>query len=161
MDGFDTDIIEMLGSLKLLTWTDIYQKTKDGDTTNWPRLLKAEQCWKSGPPKINDLHRETVVKITDGSATAFRRGEADPNVDPLRALAQSFIDPEPLDPVFLTGLRLPSVSDDKFLVPEELSKYVESLQEENVQAHLCPKFTNVIAHTGKSNRTGSLVTFRG
>ena len=150
MDGFDKDMLEMLESLELLTWADICQKTKSGDTTNWPRIFKAEQCWKLGPPKTNDLFRETIDCITNGSATVFRRGEVDPNVDPLRALAQSFIDPEPTDPVFLTGLRLPSVSDNTFLVPEELSRFVEPMHEENVQLHLTPKFTKVDCHIGTS-----------
>jgi hypothetical protein len=150
MDGFDRDVLEMLRGLELLCWSDICQKTKGGDPTNWPRILKAEQCWTSGPPHVAKLFLETMACIRDGLVTAYRKGEEDPKVDACRAAAQVFIHPEPSDPVFLTGLRLPSVSEDCFVVPEELSRHVEPLREDNVQLHLTPKFCNVGLHIGMS-----------
>jgi hypothetical protein len=71
-------------------------------------------------------------------------------VDPATTIAQ-LLDPDPLSPVFLTGLRLLIVADRGFRCPYELCRVVEPMEELNSQVNVTPKYSFVDLHIGKSN----------
>ena len=125
-DGFDKGLLEMLCGLKLRPLDDIHNSLAD-DTMILPTIVPAKHCWKPVPPRLRHLLRETL-ECSD--YTMFRRGEVDAKATRVEAIAQ-LVDPDPTDPIFVTGLRLSCISDDLFEVPMQLSRVVESFFETN------------------------------
>jgi hypothetical protein len=82
------------------------------------------------------------------TCAVFSRGEGDDSVDLQEAIAQ-LVDPEPNNPVFLTGLKLPLLSKSLFRTLIELSNFVEPYEETNIQLNLTPKYSFVDLHIGK------------
>ena len=123
-------------------------------TTSLPRALRAEQCWNPRPLTNKELVLATLDFFNDKSMdcrstyTVFSRGDRDDSVDLQEAIAQ-LCDPEPTNPVFLTGLRLPLLSNGLFRTPVELSNFVEPYEETNIQLNLTPKYSFVDLHIGK------------
>ena len=59
------------------------------------------------------------------------------SVEPNTAVAQ-LVDPDSNKPVFLTGLQLPAVDNLRFCAPHDIRKFVEPVDETNVQVNLMP-----------------------
>ena len=123
-------------------------------TTSLPRALRAEQCWNPRPLTNNELVLATLDALNDKSIDrrskyiVFSRGERDDTVDPRKAIAQ-LSEPEPTNPVFITGLRLPLLSNGLFRTPVELSNFMEPYEETNIQLNLTPKYSFIDLHIGK------------
>jgi len=67
---------------------------------------------------------ETIKYIQHSSEyTTFSRGKVDALTEPERAIAQ-LIEPNRTDRIFLTGLRLPCILDEKFKVPQARFKLI-------------------------------------
>jgi hypothetical protein len=68
------------------------------------------------------------------------------------AIAQ-LLDPDPVHPTFITGLRLLIMSRVGFAAPYRLSTIAEPFEESNLQANLTPEFSFVDLHIGTSQDT--------
>lgn len=155
IEGFDQLMMEKLYQASLSTVyatpPDIVSMWNDY-TTSVPKVLKAEGCWIPRSMTTKELFLETVDFLGDSSSKGtyeiYRQGERDENVDPREAIAQ-LCDPEPLNPIFLTSLRLPCIRRGVFETPVELSNFVEPYEETNHQLNLTPKFSFVDLHIGE------------
>jgi hypothetical protein len=131
-------------------------------TISLPRVLRAEQCWNPHPLTNKELVLATLDFLNDQSMdsrstyTVFSRGERDDSVDPREAIVQ-LVDPEPTNPVLLTGLRLPLFSNGLFRTPIEPSNFVEPYEETNIQPNLTPKYSFVDLHIGKPELPTSML----
>jgi hypothetical protein len=155
LDGFDQHMMGVLYQASLSTIDAIpldISSMWDACTTSVPRVLKAEGCWIPRSLATKELILATVDFLNDKATgctyTVFRRGEKDNRVDPREAIAQ-LCDPESLNPIFLTGLRLPCILEGVFNTPMELSNFVEPYEETNHQLNLTPKSSFVDLHIGE------------
>jgi hypothetical protein len=90
----------------------------------WLKLPDSKDCTRNlTVPRHAELVLATWDYLNDkpGAFTIFIRGEKDDSVDPREAIAQLF-DPEPANPVFLMGLRLPLLA--KSLVQSKRSREI-------------------------------------
>ncbi len=165
MKGFDKHMLGVLYPAQLSTLDNITPEIHsiwEQSTTSLPIVLRADQCWNPRPLTNKELVLATLDFLNDkpvgrGSTyTVFSRGERDDSVDPREAIAQ-LCDPEPTNPVFLTGLRLPGFSDGLFRTPMELSNFVEPYEETNIQLNLTPKYSFVDLHIGKPELPTSML----
>jgi hypothetical protein len=127
--------------------------------TSSPLLFKSSRCWQDRPPSVRGLVLDTLNSLQNhGSSSlsesecSFRinyRGEVNTSVSPAMAIAQ-FLDPDPVDPIFITGLRMPVVNGIGYRAPYELSTIVEPFEESNIQVNLTPKYSFVDLHIGTS-----------
>ncbi|KAH8431015.1 uncharacterized protein LDX57_008676 [Aspergillus melleus] len=90
-------------------------------------------------------HRFSPERDDESTFRVNYQGEVDASVDPGIAIAQ-LLDPDPLKPVFLTGLRLPILAELGFRCPSDLCTVAEPMEESNVQINLTPKFSFVDLH---------------
>lgn len=93
-------------------------------------------------------HHLSPEKNDESTFRVNYQGELDASVDPGMAVAQ-LLEPDPLKPVFLTGLRLPILAELGFRCPSDLSTVTEPMEESNVQINLTPRFSSVDLHIGK------------
>lgn len=127
-------------------------------TTSIPMLLDSSQCWRGRNPLVRELVQDTLACITTGTYLprvnserdylVHYQGEVDTSVDPATVIAQ-LLDPDPLGPVFLTGMRLQRVTDLGFRCPPDLCMLAEPMDETNAQVNVTPKFAFVDLHVGK------------
>lgn len=94
------------------------------------------------------VHHRSPEKDDESTLRVNYQGEVDASVDPGMAIAQ-LLEPDPLKPVFLTGLRLPILAALGFRCPSDLCTVAEPMEESNVQINLTPKFSFVDLHIGK------------
>jgi hypothetical protein len=85
-----------------------------------------------------------------GSFQVNYRGEPDNSIRPQLAIAQ-LVEPDPKDPVCITGLRLPVVNH--FRTPCDMSLIAEPFDASNIQANLTPEFSFVDLHIGRFRDT--------
>lgn len=128
-------------------------------TTSIPTLYDSSPCWTVRIPSA----RELVIDVLDRADNPRRQpdseedfqvncqGEINGSIDHRIVVAQ-LIDPDPVQPVFLTGLRLPSTESCGFRCPYDLCKVVEPEEECNVQVNMTPKYSFVDLHIGKFSR---------
>ncbi|EEA18485.1 hypothetical protein PMAA_102620 [Talaromyces marneffei ATCC 18224] len=122
-------------------------------TTSVPTLYNSSQCWTVRIPSVRELVIDALVRTENArsrpvSEEDFRiscQGEINGSMDYRIALAQ-LIDPDPVQPVFLTGLRLPSAENCGFRCPYDLCAVVEPEEECNVQVNMTPRYSFVDLH---------------
>uniref|UniRef100_A0A093V791 JmjC domain-containing histone demethylation protein 1 n=1 Tax=Talaromyces marneffei PM1 TaxID=1077442 RepID=A0A093V791_TALMA len=122
-------------------------------TTSVPTLYNSSQCWTVRIPSARDLVIDALVRAENtrsqpDSEEDFRvscQGEVNGSIDHRIVLAQ-LIDPDPVQPIFLTGLRLPSAENYGFRCPYDLCAVVEPEEECNVQVNMTPKYSFVDLH---------------
>jgi hypothetical protein len=144
LEGFNPAIIKATSNITLCTLDNVPSEIEnlwETLTTTIPHLFESAECWNEKLPESTKFILETLDAIADPDTTitAFRRGEADPKVDPRISIAQLH-DPKELHPISLIGLNLPSVPDTSFSAPLALSEFVEPHDERNLQLLLTPKY---------------------
>jgi hypothetical protein len=136
--------------LKGLQLSLLDKQEKDTDYLIAPRILKAENCWSGFPLTYKELFLGTLESLClpTSSFTVFKNGEKGEKKYFAQAIHQLH-EPDPNDPVFLTGIRLLGIDDNPLKIPSQLSVYVESFFETYLQFNLCPKYTVVELHIGE------------
>lgn len=133
-------------------------------TTSLPTLYDSSCCWTVRIPSARELFIDALARVQNkqsrpASEEDFRinfQGEINETIDHGIVLAQ-LIDPDPVHPVFLTGLRLPSVENCGFRCPYDLCAVVEPEEECNVQVNMTPKYSFVDLHIGKFPRQAEVI----
>jgi hypothetical protein len=128
-------------------------------------LFDSSQCWALRIPSARELVVDALVSFqkTQCQSTLeedFRinfQGEINESINPGIVVAQ-LIDPNPVQTVFLTGLRLPSAENCGFRCPYDLCAVVEPEEECNVQVNMTPKYSFVDLHIGRFSRRPQVIS---
>lgn len=84
-------------------------------------------------------------------------GEVNESINPRIVLVQ-LIDLDPVHPVSLMDLRLPSVENCGFCCPYDLCVVVEPEEECNDQVNMTPKYSFVDLHIGRFSRRPQVIS---
>jgi hypothetical protein len=155
--------IEKLSLSTMDEITPEMEKMWNKSTITYPQILESDHCWKSQPPTSEELFLKTddliaARKLAEKHGKqddykeycpAFRDGLYDPTLDPRKALFQLY-EPKKKNPVAICGYRLPEFIEDSALKPPlALTKFVEPVNEDNLQILLTPKFWITDLHIGR------------
>lgn len=126
-------------------------------TSSTPLLLESSTCWRARAPLARELFIETVQELLVKRPSAQKsvetrfqvscQGEIDEAFDPFVVMSQ-LVDPDPINPAFITGLRLPSIEKCGFRTPCAISAVTEPFAATNNQVNVTPKYSFVDLHIG-------------